>query len=170
MTVRNLFSKRMCYILIYTEQHRTWSICANCEEGNRLRWVAKDGQRDTLHYVLQCDKVHNRTLQSHKCNNRLSNRMTCWYLINYYVRSFTHEKPEPMHPIWYNFTRCGCNLTPGPGHWLVWQVTLANEVKCHSTISWKWLRTGFRATVWALTGDNWFIEWLIDWLIDWLIV
>ena len=48
-------------------------------------------------YVTQCNTVHNKTLQSQKCNNRLSNHMT--YLLKYYVSAFTNTKSDHTLPI-----------------------------------------------------------------------
>jgi len=60
-----------------------------------------------LSYVTQqqCNTVHSKTLQLHKRNNRLSNPMTYFLIIQ-----FANIKPDPTHPIQYNFTLCGCSF------------------------------------------------------------
>jgi len=68
--------------------------------GGKLAKAAKDGQRDTKHntlrYSLRDNKVlntvHGKTLQLHKRNNRLTNRMTYLLIIKlapYPARSHT---------------------------------------------------------------------------------
>jgi len=75
-----------------------------------------------------------------------------------YVSVVANTKPDPTHPIRYNFIRCGCSLMSWPGHIHARQFSLVHVAKCHSAMSWiiynYFSVTGFRATVCASAGDN----------------
>jgi len=57
--------------------------------------------------LLQFIIFHSKILQFHKCNNRLTIRMT--YLL-LYTSAFNNTQPDDTHPIRYN-TRYRCSLT-----------------------------------------------------------
>jgi len=46
---------------------------------------------------LQCNTVHNKALQLHKCNEQLSNHKI--YLLSYYVGDHTNTKLDHTHSL-----------------------------------------------------------------------
>jgi len=105
------------------------SIGANCG-GRKPAQSAKDGNeiQCILPYVTrnQCNTVHSKTLQLHKRNNRLSNRMT--YLL--FITLAPSPIPSKIPHTLFNIISLGVDTVLCHD-----QDTLVHVAKCHSTIS-----------------------------------